>query len=487
MKKQFLTFLLIFLAFPMLNANKIYYTIMQTQLDDLIRYELQSLINASDINDIIVITGSKTNARQVLDLTFSTEITLLWEATYQSTTPFSGSALIYLFGQGIFEVANGTIITSNVDAIYCKDNCNIIVSGSGRVETSGDHVHAIFTHGNVEVRDNAFVSGTTGEVIETRGENSIITVSGGTVSAISENAIIARGSNAKVYVSGGTVSNDSDNIYPVIYLDNYFNSDLNVYISGTGKVEAKNMGRAIATFGGAIISDDAQVSSRGNSDAILASTSATVKDHAKITAFYGRTISSSNVTVSGGLVFAYGTEVLDVITSPVSGMTGTGVLIAWNKDANNTIYEMYSAVDLLIEPEPATAYWAQNGTKYGIFYANGENTGFIPLDVSVVVSVKEPDLSNLKLYPNPTTGVLNLIQERIRNYELGTAAQIGASSAKLINNVEIYDICGRKQIFDILYPTSEIEKSDIKINISHLQPGIYFVKLGERMEKVVKL
>jgi len=55
------------------------------------------------------------------------------------------------------------------------------------------------------------------------------------------------------------------------------------------------------------------------------------------------------------------------------------------------------------------------------------------------VGIASATLSNqITVYPNPTTGEL-----RIENGEWRTAAPVGASSAKLINNVEIYDVYGR--------------------------------------------
>ena len=109
---------------------------------------------------------------------------------------------------------------------------------------------------------------------------------------------------------------------------------------------------------------------------------------------------------------------------------------------------------------------------------------------NLVLQITEKNKAAFSIYPNPTTGVLNLIQERIINYEFGTAAPLGASSTKLIENVEVFDVYGKKQIFDIHYPTSEIEKSEIEINISHLPTGIYLIAFktasGIFYEKIIK-
>ena len=103
----------------------------------------------------------------------------------------------------------------------------------------------------------------------------------------------------------------------------------------------------------------------------------------------------------------------------------------------------------------------------------------IPSDVSI------KPYSNIEnsviVYPNPTTGEL-----RITNYELRTAAPVGASSAKLITNIEIFDVYGRK-----ILSHASLLSSEATVNISHLPAGIYFVKIttdaGEIVKKVVKI
>ena len=108
------------------------------------------------------------------------------------------------------------------------------------------------------------------------------------------------------------------------------------------------------------------------------------------------------------------------------------------------------------------------------------NNGLPMLRWQKELNIEEKEIEKkVKVYPNPTMGVLNLVQERINNEQL------------TINNVEVFDIYGRKAISDIRYLTSEIGKSEIKINISHLPTGIYFVKIttnaGTQTQKIIKL
>jgi len=90
---------------------------------------------------------------------------------------------------------------------------------------------------------------------------------------------------------------------------------------------------------------------------------------------------------------------------------------------------------------------------------------------SVSSEFQKNALENIKIHPNPTTGVLNLIQDRIENLELR------------IESVEVYDVYGRK----VLEPPLTVLRS---YDLTVLQAGIYFVKIttaaGEVTKKIVK-
>ena len=62
----------------------------------------------------------------------------------------------------------------------------------------------------------------------------------------------------------------------------------------------------------------------------------------------------------------------------------------------------------------------------------------------------------LQIYPNPTTGELTIDNGQLT-----------------INNVEVFDIYGRK----LNNYQLSIVNSQLKINISHLPAGIYFIKV----------
>ena len=79
-------------------------------------------------------------------------------------------------------------------------------------------------------------------------------------------------------------------------------------------------------------------------------------------------------------------------------------------------------------------------------------------------------ISSLVVYPNPTNGEL-----RIMNYKSG------------IENVEIYDISGKKVLSPIPSPKWRgVSEGWGEVDISHLPKGIYFLKAGGETVKVIK-
>jgi len=96
------------------------------------------------------------------------------------------------------------------------------------------------------------------------------------------------------------------------------------------------------------------------------------------------------------------------------------------------------------------------------------------------VDIKEhiKDFDNINIYPNPTTGEL-----RIMNYELRNATPIGVSSAKIIMNYELqlFDATGRMQNAEC-----KMQNGKIVIDISHIQSGIYFLKIDNQTFKIIK-
>jgi hypothetical protein len=71
--------------------------------------------------------------------------------------------------------------------------------------------------------------------------------------------------------------------------------------------------------------------------------------------------------------------------------------------------------------------------------------------------------NEVRLYPNPVTNVLNIVSE-----------------SENIGNVEVMDINGKRLI------VTSIDKASTELDLSHLAPGMYFIKVNEKVFKLVK-
>jgi hypothetical protein len=136
------------------------------------------------------------------------------------------------------------------------------------------------------------------------------------------------------------------------------------------------------------------------------------------------------------------------ITWSVKDAGGTGARITNNNRFNNTAKGIATVT--------ATV---PNGKAMGVPFTKDFhiNVGNVP-----GISGQEIENKRLKIYPNPTNGQLQII-----NYELS------------MGNIEIYDIVGRKMI------DCELSK-DNTIDVSPLENGLYFLKIGNRVLKIVK-
>ncbi|MCQ2264978.1 MAG: carboxypeptidase regulatory-like domain-containing protein [Bacteroidales bacterium] len=90
------------------------------------------------------------------------------------------------------------------------------------------------------------------------------------------------------------------------------------------------------------------------------------------------------------------------------------------------------------------------------------------LDVQLVpigVGIGETSVPTFKIYPNPVGDCLNI------TYEKGMKSQFGT----------VYDASGR-QLF-----LFDLPDGSVQLNVSCLAKGLYFVKIGEKIEKFVRL
>jgi len=146
--------------------------------------------------------------------------------------------------------------------------------------------------------------------------------------------------------------------------------------------------------------------------------------------------------------------------------------VVWKKNFGGADYDKYNSVTTVANSVVAVGYSDYlsfgNGDWENVSNKGYEDAIIVKYTIGGVGIPELPQESNIKVYPNPSTGELS-----IENYELR------------IKNIEILDVSGRKLLSHISQLTPQIS-----INISHLQAGIYFVKIiteqGEIVKKVVK-
>ena len=215
-----------------------------------------------------------------------------------------------------------------------------------------------------------------------------ITISGGTVESKINGGTAIYVNRGTVEVSGGTVEANGDGGRAIF-------AGHGVEVSG-GIVEANgDGGTAILSFGNIEVSDGAV--SAGNGIAIHGTAPITING-GTISATSGRAINAgvnSTVSVKGGLVFAYGSEIATNYTTLISpdtdaviymlegrggeqgklnNPTGNGVVVAWDTAKGTRAYTAGTTIDLTMDPAGA-AEWGIDGNNGGIRY--GANNFFI--------------------------------------------------------------------------------------------------------------
>jgi len=174
------------------------------------------------------------------------------------------------------------------------------------------------------------------------------------------------------------------------------------------------------------------------------------------------------------------TPVEEIVNVPTTAIAGkmlylTGSIIPGNATNIRILWSVYDAGTTGAYIESTSLYTTAPGTVIvtatikdgsgtGIDYTQNFSIEVKPLGVD-----ENAELSGVRVFPNPTTGELN-IEYGILN----------------IDNVEVFDVYGRNQKIIVNSQLSILNS----IDISHLPAGTYFVKIiteqGEIVKKVVK-
>jgi hypothetical protein len=205
--------------------------------------------------------------------------------------------------------------------------------------------------------------------------------------------------------------------------------------------------------------------------------------YAKICIFhysdYGETLVG---TYCHDLMMNYPESCTGVLDMEAEVWNRNNVALSWNPpqtDQPVAAYYVYRN-DMLIAVLQQTTFLDENVPNGSytyhvrVVYADGcESLSYNTVKVAIETEgIRNIDLSNIRVYPNPTTGEL-----RIENGELR------------IENIEIFDLIGN--LSPISSPVwKEMSKGRFEVNISHLPPGIYFIRIqtetGVKVKKVIK-
>ena len=297
-------------------------------------------------------------------------------------------------------VMNGNIsndaTTNSNPTIYMNggEGDNVFIGGDSVVKTTNvsNTSYVIQTTGNVYIQDNAQVLALAGRAINLVGKESKATINGGAVSSQSGIAISTATTdpgtvtNASVFVNGGLVSSVSGAA---------------IQITGAQSVVEVNGGNVYSTAGHAINVTGTGIGAAVNiKEGWVYAMSASGRAINVVSTATGATVSTS-----GGLVFSYGKSISEVVNKSGYSSGSGGVVVAWN--TISSVYTESTNTDLTISPvltPPIKVFWHTNGIANGIYYANGANSGFFPLEVTI-----EFDQSSAGLVFDIDTGLFYLV------------------------------------------------------------------------------
>ena len=156
------------------------------------------------------------------------------------------------------------------------------------------------------------------------------------------------------------------------------------------------------------------------------------------------------------------------LSGTVVPSTATNQTIAWSVEAQGTTgATIATGTNILNTTASGTA-------KIKATIANGltASTPYVQyFDISVgTVGIDDYEFRNYRVFPNPTTGQLHIESGELK-----------------IENIVVFDITGRNMgTYQCGSSESAIGERSQTIDISHLPSGIYFVKAGNEIVKIIK-
>ena len=377
-----------------------------------IKQAIEEALGDAVADDVVVVTGSKTDVDASLELAIPADVTLLWQAKYAGEV--DSAALIVLSGSGSFDAAEGADIQNNGD-----DGDALVAGGTVAVAVTGGWVKAVSGKGISAAEDvtvfNGLVSGTTAAI---EGKN--VSITDGTVEAYEGTAILASGN---VTVNGREITGTVGAIRAAEVTVSAGDVEASAGTAIVGTTVIVEGGTVTATAGTAITAtgdihiEDGTIT--GTAGAVKAQNA--IVENGTITATNGIAIAATaNVTVNGGSVKSdSGVAVNAAGSVSVTGGNVTGATTAIYSVGNVTVaggtikggsgtYDraIMSGKDVLVTGGTVSANTAIElmGSKGAALYLAGTCSGkFVVTSDGIIVEVDRKDIPTA--YINTATGL----------------------------------------------------------------------------------
>ena len=176
-----------------------------------------------------------------------------------------------------------------------------------------------------------------------------------------------------------------------------------------------------------------------------------------------------NITVSKGTLtpafisttLIYTVDVADTVSSITINAMANNPLATIVGDGNKTLNVGQNSFPITVTAEDGTTTLTYSVT--------------VTRNTTIAIGNYELEIGNLQVYPNPTNGFITI-----------TAVGAGFTAAQNGASIQIYDITGRIVQTQFIASQRNANEKNITIDISHLQQGMYYLKIGNETVKIIK-
>ncbi len=158
--------------------------------------------------------------------------------------------------------------------------------------------------------------------------------------------------------------------------------------------------------------------------------------------------------------------------------TGWGGLIYMTFDGGET-WTKYNRIENRVIHEKINTGLRNSATTAFIFLSNG----YIFKYDKIASNIKEIyNINKYLIYPNPTSDYINITLPE--NMYSNPTLKHGVDN--VVENVQIFNMLGVEVINSVSYAATP-QDGNVRIDVSHLPAGVYYVRIGDKVEKFVKM